>query len=66
MAGPPSQPPARGGMSLYANLLDTDGSASISRDPVLFKDDKDDTSAKRAIDPGMFDFSYHFSTQNHV
>lgn len=38
-------------MSLYANLLETD-SASISRDPVLFKDG-DGGSAKKAIDPGM-------------
>jgi hypothetical protein len=66
MAGPPSQPPARGGMSLYANLLDTDGSASISRDPVLFKDDKDDTSAKKAIDPGIFEPIYCLHASGHV
>lgn len=56
MAAPPPQPPPRGGMSLYANLLDSgDGSASISRDPVLFKDEtKGDTPAKKAIDPGMY------------
>lgn len=41
-------------MSLYANLLEGDSSASISRDPVLFKDDKEETPAKKAIDPGMF------------
>lgn len=54
MTAPPTQPPARSAMSLYANLLDSgDSSASISRDPVLFKDEaKDDTPAKKAIDPG--------------
>ncbi|KAL1842149.1 hypothetical protein VTJ49DRAFT_5922 [Mycothermus thermophilus] len=46
MASPPSQsPPARGTMSLYANLLEADSSASISRDPVLFKDNKDAASS---------------------
>ncbi|AEO63598.1 uncharacterized protein THITE_2109082 [Thermothielavioides terrestris NRRL 8126] len=50
MVPPPSQPPARTGMSLYANLLETDSSASISRDPVLFKDE---ATAKKTIDPGM-------------
>lgn len=39
-------------MSLYANLLD-DGSASIARDPVLFKNEQDHAPAKKAIDPGM-------------
>jgi splicing factor 45 len=39
-------------MSLYANLLDTDSSASISRDPVLFKDANDDAPAKKSTDPG--------------
>ncbi|KAG7289757.1 hypothetical protein NEMBOFW57_006133 [Staphylotrichum longicolle] len=54
MAAPPPQPPQRGGMSLYANLLDTDSSASISRGPVMFNDaSKDDTPAKRAIDPAL-------------
>ncbi|KAL2021792.1 hypothetical protein VTK56DRAFT_6566 [Thermocarpiscus australiensis] len=53
MAAPPPQPPARGGLSLYANLLE-DSSTSISRDPVLFKDgSKDDTPAKKAIDPAL-------------
>ncbi|EAQ85739.1 hypothetical protein CHGG_06992 [Chaetomium globosum CBS 148.51] len=51
MAAPPPQPPSRGGMSLYANLLDTDGSASIARDPVLFKNEQDHAPAKKAIDP---------------
>lgn len=41
-------------MSLYANLLDTDGSASISRGPVRFDGSKDGSQAKRAIDPGVF------------
>ncbi|KAH6627156.1 hypothetical protein B0J18DRAFT_456231 [Chaetomium sp. MPI-SDFR-AT-0129] len=53
MAAPPPQPPARSGMSLYANLLDADGSASISRDPVRFKDDKSDVPARKAIDPAL-------------
>lgn len=54
MATPPSQPPARSGMSLYASLLESaDSSASISRDPVLFKDGSaDDAPPKRPIDPG--------------
>ncbi|SPQ20909.1 6f4b0f52-f400-45b4-944f-7b39cfc028fd [Thermothielavioides terrestris] len=50
MVPPPSQPPARTGMSLYANLLETDSSASISRDPVLFKDE---ATAKKAIDSAL-------------
>ncbi len=48
--------PQKSRMSLYANLLDTnpDSSGSISRAPVLFKqEDADkDASAKRQIDPG--------------
>ncbi|KAJ4302389.1 hypothetical protein N0V88_002533 [Collariella sp. IMI 366227] len=53
MAAPPP-PPGRGGMSLYANLLNTDSGASISRDPVLFKDgEANDTPAKKAIDPAL-------------
>jgi hypothetical protein len=53
MAAPQPQPPARTGLSLYADLLETDSSASISRDPVLFKDDnKGDVAAKKALDPG--------------
>ncbi|KAH6840662.1 hypothetical protein B0I37DRAFT_438010 [Chaetomium sp. MPI-CAGE-AT-0009] len=53
MAAPPPQPPSRGGMSLYANLLDTDSSASIARDPVLFKNEQDHAPAKKAIDPAL-------------
>ncbi|KAK3296742.1 uncharacterized protein B0H64DRAFT_472943 [Chaetomium fimeti] len=53
MAAPPPQPPSRGGMSLYANLLDTDPSASIARDPVLFKNEQDNAPAKKAIDPAL-------------
>ncbi|KAK3904100.1 hypothetical protein C8A05DRAFT_42799 [Staphylotrichum tortipilum] len=52
MAAPPPPPPPRGGMSLYANLLDTDGGASISRGPVLFKDDNDD-GPKKPLDPAL-------------
>jgi hypothetical protein len=65
MAAPPSQPPARGGMSLYANLLETDSSASISRDPVLFKDDKEDAPAKKAIDPGTHEPYPHVGLVSH-
>lgn len=57
MSGPP-QPP-RSGMSLYANLLDTNpdssaAAASISRAPVLFKqsDDSKDDASKKPLDPG--------------
>jgi len=42
-------------MSLYANLLETasDSSASISREPVLFKQDESgDNGSKKAIDSG--------------
>ncbi|KAK0652994.1 hypothetical protein B0T16DRAFT_388155 [Cercophora newfieldiana] len=49
-------PPARGGMSLYANLLDSnnDGSASISREPVRFKQEESGESAlKKPIDPAL-------------
>ncbi|KAK4138922.1 hypothetical protein BT67DRAFT_453426 [Trichocladium antarcticum] len=53
MAAPPPQPP-RGGMSLYASLLESgDNSASISRDPVLFNEAKDAAQAKKAIDPAF-------------
>ncbi|KAK0720882.1 hypothetical protein B0H67DRAFT_206725 [Lasiosphaeris hirsuta] len=53
MGGPPA--PARGGMSLYANLLETNAdSASISRDPVRFgADDPNDAPARKAIDPAL-------------
>lgn len=49
MSAPP--PPPRGGMSLYANLLESDSSASISRDPVVFTKE-DNAPAKKHIDPG--------------
>jgi hypothetical protein len=52
MAAPPPQPP-HGGMSLYANLLDTDGSASISRAPVRFDAAQDGSQAKKPLDPGV-------------
>ncbi|KAH8893509.1 hypothetical protein GQ53DRAFT_116568 [Thozetella sp. PMI_491] len=49
--------PQKGGMSLYANLLDSnaDSSSSISRASVAFKqDDTDkDTPAKKLIDPAL-------------
>ncbi|KAK1756863.1 hypothetical protein QBC47DRAFT_451404 [Echria macrotheca] len=55
MSAPP--PPARGGMSLYANLLESnsDSSASISRDPVLFKQQETniDSASKKTIDPAL-------------
>ncbi|KAK4448273.1 hypothetical protein QBC34DRAFT_116751 [Podospora aff. communis PSN243] len=54
MSGPP--PPARGGMSLYANLLEsnTDSTASITREPVRFKQEEArDGAAKKAIDPAL-------------
>ncbi len=60
MAAPPPPPPPRGGMSLYANLLDTDGGASISRGPVLFKDEKDD-APKKPLDPGACCLLPHIS-----
>lgn len=55
MAGPPAPP--RGGMSLYANLLDpkADATTSISRAPVLFSQSdeaKDDAATKKPVDPG--------------
>jgi splicing factor 45 len=55
MAAPQSQPAARSGMSLYANLLDSgENDDSASRDSSLLKDEgKDDGPAKKAIDPGM-------------
>ncbi|KAK0635911.1 hypothetical protein B0T17DRAFT_517640 [Bombardia bombarda] len=50
--------PARGGLSLYANLLNeannTDSSASTSAQPVLFSENSQgDTPAKRPIDPAL-------------
>jgi splicing factor 45 len=60
MAAPPPPPPPnpRGGMSLYADLLDGDSSASISRAPVTFKQPGDssdgkDVSAKKATDSAL-------------
>ncbi|KAK4224726.1 hypothetical protein QBC38DRAFT_484842 [Podospora fimiseda] len=51
---PPPPPPAGGGMSLYANLLEsTDNSASISRDPVIFNEAKEDAPAKKLINPAL-------------
>ncbi|KAK1836015.1 hypothetical protein QBC39DRAFT_367977 [Podospora conica] len=50
MSAPP--PPPRGGMSLYANLLESDSSASISRDPVVFTKE-DNAPAKKHIDPAL-------------
>jgi len=47
--------PARGAMSLYANLLDvnSDNSASISRDSMSFKQDEAaDGAPKKVIEPG--------------
>ncbi|KAK1770891.1 hypothetical protein QBC33DRAFT_526078, partial [Phialemonium atrogriseum] len=56
MAGPPAPP--RGGMSLYANLLDpkADATTSISRAPVLFSQSdeaKDDAATKKPVDPAL-------------
>lgn len=54
MAAPP--PPPKGGMSLYANLLNpkADASASISGAPVLYDNgDKEDSAPKREVNPGM-------------
>lgn len=53
MAAPP--PPPKGGMSLYANLLNpkADASASISGAPVLYDNgDKEDSAPKRELNPG--------------
>ncbi|KAK0755006.1 hypothetical protein B0T18DRAFT_400478 [Schizothecium vesticola] len=50
MSAPP--PPPRGGMSLYANLLESDNSASISRDPVVFTKEEN-APAKKHIDPAL-------------
>ncbi|KAK3377739.1 hypothetical protein B0H63DRAFT_224027 [Podospora didyma] len=60
MAAPPP-PPQRGslgGLSLYANLLDSGGdgsAASISRDPVVFNKQggENNTPAKKPIDPAL-------------
>jgi splicing factor 45 len=58
MAGP--TPPARGGLSLYANLLDSSGdsAATISGAPVVYTqggergDGQEEAAAKKPIDPG--------------
>jgi hypothetical protein len=61
MSNPSASTPSRGGLSLYANLLDPSNAsgASISRAPVVFKQPttepipEDDASAKKPqIDPG--------------
>ncbi|KAF5507375.1 DNA-damage-repair/toleration protein DRT111 [Colletotrichum aenigma] len=63
MAAPPPPPPtARGGLSLYANLLDPaadSSSATISSAPVRYNQDvssgdaKDEAAAKKLIDPSL-------------
>ena len=59
MAGSESSAPPRGGMSLYANLLEPSGDSSttISRAPISFKqsDAGDGSSAglKKAVDPAL-------------
>lgn len=62
MSNPPNSTPARGGLSLYANLLDPssgDAPGSITKGPVVFKSAvasmEDEASAKKPqIDAGMF------------
>lgn len=58
MASDPTPP--KGGMSLYANLLNpsTDTPGSISRAPVVFKQPEtepppDDTAKKQRLNPGI-------------
>jgi splicing factor 45 len=59
----PVQPPkgGGGGLSLYANLLEPDSSATISSAPVLYSQGdegaKDDQQAKKAVDPGTLSLS---------
>lgn len=60
----PNQPP-RSGLSLYANLLDPTGDASISRGPVVFQnavtDTPDEGSTKKPqIDAGKSILSPNF------
>lgn len=55
-----SGPPARGGLSLYANLLDPSGtsdSTSASNDAVANK--QEDAPAKKAVNPGSHLYSAH-------
>jgi hypothetical protein len=59
MSNPSNQkPPARGtGLSLYANLLDPTGDATVSKGPVVFKpaETPDEAISKKPhIDPGIF------------
>jgi splicing factor 45 len=54
----PASAPRGAGLSLYANLLDPNSSATVSRGPVVFKaassESADDASAKKPqIDAGM-------------
>ena len=55
------KPPARGsGLSLYANLLDPTGDATVSKGPVVFKpaETPDEAISKKPqIDPGIFTFN---------
>lgn len=56
MSAPPPPPPPRGGMSLYANLLESnnDSPSSISRQPVIFNQDSAaDNTPKKPIDPAL-------------
>lgn len=59
MASEPPPPPRSGGLSLYANLLESSGDSStaISRAPVVFKqpEDKSDANAapKKTVDPAL-------------
>lgn len=52
MAAPP--PPPKGGMSLYANLLNpkSDSTASISSGPVLYDNGDKDDAARKDVNPG--------------
>ena len=70
----PKQPPAKGGLSLYANLLDPSSSSNdadnstISRAPVVFQQPGDSsataaqddaaTAAKKQISAGIFFFLF--------
>ncbi|KAJ4401239.1 hypothetical protein N0V82_010881 [Gnomoniopsis sp. IMI 355080] len=53
MSAPP--PPPKGGMSLYANLLNPkpDASASISSAPVLYDNGDKDDAAKKDVNPAL-------------
>lgn len=60
MSAPP--PPPKGGMSLYANLLNpkSDSSTSISSAPVLYDNGDKDDAAKKDVNPGTLQLPLSF------